>query len=139
MNEYLNRFSAFFSENSNETLSEKQVDELFPAEEIPPDQLSWFLESREDVTVHACKGIQFDNDDILIVYFYDAEVPDKKVSEYVTINIEMYGSPLIPPPNVYEYSGSRAIGDGFGVMAYSFYGSDMDDMIADIAFNTIEH
>lgn len=139
MNDFLRDFRVAFSESSRVALSKKPIDELFPAKEIPADELSWFLESREDITLKACKGIRFDNGDILIVFFYDAEGLDATVSECVAINISMYGSPLIPPPNVYEYSGSGGIGDGFGVITYSFSGSDMEQLVAEIARDTREH
>jgi hypothetical protein len=134
MNEFVKDFQAAFSESSHEDLSEKPIDELFPAEEIPADKLSWFLEGKEDVTVYACKGIRFNNGDILIAFFYEAEVPDDTVISYITIDIEMYGSPLIPPPNIHEYTGGSAVGDGFGVIAYSFSESEMDQLLIDIAF-----
>lgn len=133
MNDYFERLLATFSGSSRVELSEEMVDELFPAKEIPADKLSWFLESYDDVTVEAIKGIRFNNNDILIFYFYSTEVSDKIVLEHVTININMYGRPLIPPLDVYEYSGSYVVDDGFGVIAYSFYGSEMDDIIVDIA------
>lgn len=137
MNDFLERFQAAFSESSR--VADKPVDELFPAEEIPADELSWFLESYEDVTVKACKGLRFDNDDILIAFFYDTEVLNDTLLEHITININMYGSPLIPPPEVKEYGGNCMVDDGFGVIAYSFSGSNMDQLIADIAFDSREH
>ena len=128
----MNVYASFF-ESPYIAQSGKPIDELFPAKEIPADELSWFLESYDDVTIEAIKGMRFNNSDILIFYFYSAEVSDETVQEHVTININMYGSPLIPPSDVYEYSGTTEVGDGFGVIAYSFYGSEMDDIIAEIA------
>lgn len=133
MNDYIERLQAAFSESPRVAQSGKPVDELFPAKEIPEDELSWFLKSYDDVTVEAIKGVRFHNSDILFVFFYSAEVPDKTVSEHVTININMYGRPLIPPPDVYDYSGSRVTGNGFGIIAYSFSGSEMDNIIVEIA------
>ncbi len=138
MSDYIKRLQVAFSESPRVAQSGKPVDELFPAKEIPEDKLSWFLESYEDVTVEGIKGIRFNNSDILIVFFYSAEVPDETVSEHITININMYGHPLIPPPNVYKYSGRSEVGDGFGVIAYSFSGSEMDSIILGIAFDARE-
>lgn len=137
MNDYIERLPAAFYEIPHLRRSRKPLNELFPAKEIPAEELSWFLASRDDVTVQACKGIRFANDDILIVYFYDSDVSDKTVLEYVEINIDMYGRSLIPPAE--QYSGTWGVSNGFGVVAYSFYGNEMDDIIADVAINVIEH
>ena len=130
MNDYIAYLPEAFSER-------KTVDKLFPATEIPADELSWFLKSNDNVTVDAIKGMRFHNDDILIVFFYSTEISDASVMEHITININMYGSPLIPPPDVNEYSGSSALDTGFGVIAYSFSNSEMAQIITDIALDAI--
>lgn len=137
MNDYLKRLPVAFYEVPHSRQAKKPLNDLFPAKEIPADELSWFLEGKDDLALLACKGIRFANDDVLIVYFYDTELPDEIVSEYIAISIDMYGRSLIPPAE--QYSGYGARSDSFGVMAYSFYGNEMDDVIGDIAFNVIEH
>lgn len=137
MNDYMKRLGAAFYEVPHSTQTKKPLNDLFPAKEISADELSWFLEGKDDLTLLACKGIRFANDDILIVYFYNTELPDEIVSEYIAISIDMYGRSLIPPAE--QYSGYGARSDSFGVMTYSFYGNEMDDIIGDVAFNVIEH
>ena len=139
MNDYIERLPEAFSESPHVAQSRKSVNELFPATEIPADELSWFLECDDDVTVKAIKGIRFNNDDILIVFFYSTEISDETVLEHAAININMHGSPLIPPPNVYEYNSSSAFNNGFGVIAYSFSKIDMEQIIANIARDAREY